>query len=159
MGTLEDTQAAVGRIRRMKGAGLALEAETVISRASAYRAELSKREERRPGPYYHEIRDLDEAILAITRVCQSADPATIWRGRTLEGQFVLVRRDGQMAVGRRGRARVEDAFVVTVDGVAVGRWLRRAAMKAGSLGDARAGRRNAAMDGDDEGTGDEALSS
>lgn len=134
MGTLEDARSWLGYIRRQPIANRQVLAEPLLGRVVDYQRELAARNGKRNpmpglGPYDDEIEDLNNVVHEIAIACPAADRHAVWRGRTRGGFRVAVVRHGQAAVGRRGRARVEDLFAVIVDGDVVGTWHRAAALK------------------------------
>lgn len=140
MGTLDDVRhdlrvvrsASSGARRTRWRRGAHHLAAIAIQRAVAYRDDLGRRQRR--SEYVDEINDLQEVIHALAIAEPGADPEAVWRGWTRDAggeRFrVDVVRAGQHVVGRRGRARVEDAFVVRIDGSTATPPIRRdAAMK------------------------------
>lgn len=134
MGTLEDARSWLRYTRRQPYANRQVLAEPLLRRIVDYQRELVTRNGKRNpmlgfGPYDDEIEDLKDVAHEIAIACPAADRHAVWRGRTRGGFRVAVVRHGQKAIGRRGRARVEDAFAVIVDGDVVGVWHRAAAFK------------------------------
>ena len=130
MGTLDTARKVLAvRRRRQVDPYRAPHVAAAIKTAIAYKRDLIVRSALAREAYDDEIEDLEDVIHDLAILEPMADPEAVWRGRTRGGLRVAVVRAGQTVVGRRGRARVEDCFIVAVDNqmAFVGR--RKAAFK------------------------------
>ncbi len=145
MGTLEEVRRSLLLVHRLPhGDFRKREAAVAAGAAWRYLRELERRNaayaERHGGgipglgghrilPHDDELAEARTLLHRLVLLGPAVDPEARWRGWTVDQQRVTVIRRGQMAIGRRGRARVEDAYVVRIGDAELGPWPQDVAMK------------------------------